>query len=156
MKTQSATTASGSPASRASQPVAAAFAGWSTAAPSDGSVATVPEAVSGVGRSSAAVVMVAGRSVAGRRVEKVRQVDGPHPGAASRQPGPHLDQAARVAAHDHVGLRLLHVGHLLLAEPICHLRLRQVVDAGAPAATVAVAHLDEGDAGEPLQNVARL
>src|SRR5262249_17227378 len=53
--------------------------------------------------SSAVVVTVAGRSVAVGRVEEVGQMHGAGFRAVARQPGLHLDQAARVAAHHHVG-----------------------------------------------------
>ena len=77
-------------------------------------------------------------------------------GPVSPQTGLQLHHAAGVRRGDDAGLRAGHIPHLLLQKPPRHLGLGQVVDTAATAAAVGVSHLDELEAGDSLQDGARL
>ena len=52
--------------------------------------------------------------------------------------------------------RLVHVEHLSLGQAAGHLRLREIVRPRRPAAPVALAHLDQLQAGDALEQRPRL
>ncbi len=67
-----------------------------------------------------------------------------------------LEQAARVTRRHYTRARLDDVGHLAFEQPVGHLRLEHVVDAGAAAAEVALGQLDEREARDAPEQLARL
>jgi Fe-S oxidoreductase len=67
-----------------------------------------------------------------------------------------LQRAAGVPGHDGLSPRVEEVAGLALAQLGCGLRLHQVVDAGGAAAQLPVRRLDELQAGNPAQQLARL
>src|SRR5712671_1340818 len=79
-----------------------------------------------------------------------------HVQTALAAPPGDLEEAARVRRRDHSRSGLGDPGELSIQELARHSGLEEIVDAGAPAAELAVAELDEPEPGDPAEQPARL
>ena len=91
-----------------------------------------------------------------RRPQRIDDMPDPHARLLLPQVSAHLDQAADVAREHGVGPRRQECLRLALAEPLRHLRLRQVVAARGAAADLALGQRHQLQLRDHLQQLPRL